>query len=177
MAIIAELYSDDKGFKIPSQVAPFEIHLITHINPKDEEKINNQILDIANRIYNGELKLVKQILKQVQDDKANFQNNPTLEGVATQEMGVLSFTLLDTQSIEQLLAFSKEDSSFNIHNLTDQDQILWDDRTGKVSIGEKLKDADLIGCPTQIIISKKSLENGGLEVIVRENGERLVVKL
>ena len=180
MAIIVELYSDDKGLKLPSQVAPFEIHLITHINPKDEKTVNDRISDIANRIYGGELKLVKQILKQVQDDKANFQKNPTLEGVATQEMGVPkihNFTLLDTSNIEQLLAFSKEDSSFNIHNLTDQDQILWDDRTGKVSIGEKLKDADLIGCPTQIIISKKSLENGGLEVIIRESGEKCIVKL
>ena len=180
MGVIAELYSDDKGLKLPSQVAPFEIHLITHINPKDEEIVNNQILDIANRIYSGELKLVKQILKQVQDDKANFQNNSTLEGVATQETGVSkiqNFTLLDTRNIEQLLAFSKEDSSFNIHNLTDQDQILWDDRAGKVSIGEKLKDADLIGCPIQVIISKKSLENGGLEVIVRSSGEKFVVKI
>ena len=166
MAIIAELYSDEKGLALPSQVAPFEIHLITHINPKDETEINNQILDIANRIYSGELQLISQVT----------QNNPHVQGVATQETGV-HFTLLDTLNIDQLLSFAKENSSFNLNDLSGKEQILWDDRMGKISIGEKLKDADLIGCPVQIIISKKSLENGGLEVIVRSTGDKFMVRI
>jgi prolyl-tRNA synthetase/ADP-ribose pyrophosphatase YjhB (NUDIX family) len=148
MAILAEIYSDEKGLKLPAAVAPFEIHLITGINEKDDAQVNTKILEIANRIYAGELKLIK---------KSS------------------GYGLLDTSNINQLLELAKEDSTFDLNNLGKSDQILWDDRSGKISIGEKLKDADLIGCPVQIIISKKSLENGGLEVIVRDSGERFVI--
>ncbi len=141
MGVICEIYSDEKGLKLPISVAPFEIYLVTSINDKDESSINNKILEIANKIYNGEIRMVK-----------------TISGKTK---------LLDTSDINQVLEFAKEDSSFSINNLGSSDEILWDDRTGKTSIGEKLKDADLIGCPTQIVISKRSLENGGVEVIDR----------
>lgn len=54
-------------------------------------------------------------------------------------------------------------------------EVLWDDRD--ISIGQKLGDADLIGCPYQVIISKKSLENGGLEIKNRQTGETKIVKV
>jgi prolyl-tRNA synthetase len=46
-----------------------------------------------------------------------------------------------------------------------------DDRTG-VSPGVKFADADLIGCPLQIVIGKSFLSSGKLEAKVRSNGER-----
>ena len=55
-------------------------------------------------------------------------------------------------------------------------EFLWDDREN-ISIGAKLKDADLIGCPYQIIITEKSLEKGGIEVKNRQTGEILVVQI
>jgi prolyl-tRNA synthetase len=151
MAIIAELYSDEKGLKLPAQVAPFEIHLVTHINPKDEVETNERIIVIANKIYDGEIKLVK-----------------TRSGRSK---------LLDTTDINQVLEFAKEDSTFSINNLGSDSEILWDDRSGKISIGEKLKDADLIGCPTQIVISKRSLENGGVEIIDRASGDSVMMRI
>jgi prolyl-tRNA synthetase len=45
------------------------------------------------------------------------------------------------------------------------DEVLYDDR--EISAGEKFADADLIGAPTRIIVSEKSLAAGGAEV----NGE------
>lgn len=49
---------------------------------------------------------------------------------------------------------------------------LWDNR-GRVTVGEKLKDADLIGCPYRIVISSRSIKNGGIEIKKRneENSE------
>lgn len=55
-------------------------------------------------------------------------------------------------------------------------QIVLDDRD-KVSLGEKLKDADLIGCPTQLVVTKRSLENGGVEVIDRATGDSKIVNV
>lgn len=42
-------------------------------------------------------------------------------------------------------------------------EVLYDDRE-EVTAGEKFADADLIGIPYRILISKRSLENGGFEI-------------
>ena len=49
-------------------------------------------------------------------------------------------------------------------------EVLFDDRAD-ASPGAKLKDADLIGCPVRILVSKKSLEAGGVEWKDRSSGE------
>lgn len=41
-------------------------------------------------------------------------------------------------------------------------EVLWDDR--EVSAGVKFSDADLIGCPLRVVISEKSLKQGGVEI-------------
>ncbi len=109
MGVIAELHSDDKGLKWPLNVAPYQVHLITHLG-KDEE-INRKILAEAEAIYSG-------IGKQVGDVKI----------------------------------YSGE--------------VLWDDRNS-VSLGVKFKDADLIGCPVQIVITERTIARGEPEVRVR----------
>ncbi len=108
MAVIAEVNNDENGLKWPKAVAPFQYHLITYTNPKDD---STEILDTANKIY----------------DKF-------------------------------------------------EDDVLWDDRAG-ARMGEKFKDADLIGCPTQIVLTKRSLENGGVEVKDRATGETKVMSV
>ncbi|MBX4190193.1 prolyl-tRNA synthetase [Candidatus Parcubacteria bacterium] len=42
-------------------------------------------------------------------------------------------------------------------------EVLYDDRDDKAP-GEKFADADLIGCPIRIVVSKKSLEEGSVEI-------------
>jgi prolyl-tRNA synthetase len=52
-------------------------------------------------------------------------------------------------------------------------EVLFDDRN--ISAGEKLADADLIGIPYRVIISDKSIENGGFEVKKRNEIESKVM--
>lgn len=52
-------------------------------------------------------------------------------------------------------------------------EVLWDDREN--SIGEKFADADLIGCPWRVVISEKSLGQGGFEIKRRNETESRVV--
>lgn len=52
-------------------------------------------------------------------------------------------------------------------------EVLYDDR--EESAGVKLADADLIGVPVRVLISKKSLESGGVEVSRRADGKAEVV--
>jgi prolyl-tRNA synthetase len=54
--------------------------------------------------------------------------------------------------------------------------VLWDDREN-VSMGEKFTDSDLIGIPTRIVISKRSLESGGVEIKERKNKDSSIVKI
>lgn len=49
-------------------------------------------------------------------------------------------------------------------------EVLYDDRVGP-SAGEKFNDSDLLGIPTRIVVSKKVIEKGMLEVKDRKTGE------
>lgn len=52
--------------------------------------------------------------------------------------------------------------------------VIWDDR--EHNPGVKFKDADLIGIPIHIVIGKRFLEDGTIEVKIRKTGERRSVK-
>lgn len=54
-------------------------------------------------------------------------------------------------------------------------EVLFDDRN--VSAGEKFADADLIGIPFRVVVSKRSLEDGGLEVKRRTEEKGQIVTL
>jgi len=136
MAVIAENYSDEKGLKWPSSVAPFQYHLISQINPKDDSEINQKIQTTAQKLYN-----------QLNSGKLKFD----LESKQFENTGVKT--------------------EFETSGLKKQD-CLWDDREN-TRLGGKLKDADLIGCPVQIIVTKRTVENDQVEVIIRKNGKSL----
>jgi prolyl-tRNA synthetase len=55
-------------------------------------------------------------------------------------------------------------------------EVLYDDRD-EITAGEKFADADLIGCPTRIIISEKSLKAGGAEVSTRGSEKSEIIKI
>ena len=52
-------------------------------------------------------------------------------------------------------------------------EVLYDDRIA--SAGTKLTDSELMGIPVRIVISPKTIENGNIEITVRETGEKLFV--
>ena len=52
-------------------------------------------------------------------------------------------------------------------------EVLFDDR--EASAGEKFADSDLIGIPTRLVVSKKSLAAGGIEVKKRSESESSIV--
>ncbi len=55
-------------------------------------------------------------------------------------------------------------------------EVLYDEREN-VSIGEKFADADLIGCPWQIIISAKTLTQNSVEIKERKSGKSQLIKM
>lgn len=53
-------------------------------------------------------------------------------------------------------------------------EVLWDDREG-ISVGQKFADADLIGVPYRVVVSSKSLAQGGFELKKRNEKESRIV--
>ena len=52
-------------------------------------------------------------------------------------------------------------------------EVLFDDRTG-LSAGEKFADSDLLGMPYRVVVSSRSLKNGGFEVKKRTESEGVI---
>lgn len=55
-------------------------------------------------------------------------------------------------------------------------EVLWDDRED-ASAGEKLGDADLIGVPLRVVVSKRSVEKGGVEIKKRDEKDSKIVSI
>ncbi|MEK7068075.1 MAG: aminoacyl--tRNA ligase-related protein [Patescibacteria group bacterium] len=56
-------------------------------------------------------------------------------------------------------------------------EVLFDDREGETSTGEKFADADLIGCPLRLVISERTLDQDSVEVKKRGEEKKELVKL
>ena len=54
-------------------------------------------------------------------------------------------------------------------------EVLYDDRTE--TAGVKFNDADLVGLPVRIVVSQRSLKNGGVELKLRSQKESRIVPL
>jgi prolyl-tRNA synthetase len=55
-------------------------------------------------------------------------------------------------------------------------EVLWDDRSN-VNPGAKFADADLIGIPLRVVLSDRSIQNGGAEVKRRDSTESKIIDL
>jgi len=55
-------------------------------------------------------------------------------------------------------------------------EVLYDDRPG-AGAGEKFADADLIGCPYRIVISKKTLAENGVEFKKRSEKDGVITSV
>lgn len=75
-----------------------------------------------------------------------------------------------------LISLQKNEETDKVYQqLMKKYEVLFDDR--EVSAGMKFAEADLIGCPMRIIISEKSLQAGGAEVIEIDKNSSTIVAL
>jgi prolyl-tRNA synthetase len=106
-------------------------------------------------------------------------------------LGRLMGTIVEIYHDEKGIVWPESVAPFQVH-LLDLDQkaeankiyqelqdkkieVLYDDR--EISAGEKFAEADLIGIPFRIVVSKKSLEKGGMEVKKRKEEKVEIVKI
>jgi prolyl-tRNA synthetase len=76
-----------------------------------------------------------------------------------------------------LISLNKNDETEKLYDKLIQKgmEVLFDDRD--LSAGEKFAEADLIGCPIRLIVSSKSLESGGVELIDQIKNETRIISL
>jgi len=76
-----------------------------------------------------------------------------------------------------LLSFKQDDKATTLYQTltTAGLEVFYDDRD--ISMGSKLADADLIGCPHRLIISDNSLKQGGVELKLRAKEGTEIIKL
>ncbi len=76
-----------------------------------------------------------------------------------------------------LIDLQQTDEAEKIYELLTKEgvDVLWDDR--EMSAGEKFADADLIGCPIRILVSSRSIQNGGIEVKLRNETESKIISI
>jgi prolyl-tRNA synthetase len=76
-----------------------------------------------------------------------------------------------------LIDIQQPEETKKIYDKLQKDGIecLWDDRD--MSPGAKFADADLIGCPIRVLVSQRSMDNGGVEIKLRNETESKVVSI
>ena len=76
-----------------------------------------------------------------------------------------------------LISMSSDDEAQELYEQLQSSgiEVLYDDRDARA--GEKFNDADLIGIPWRVVISSRSLENGGVEVKRRDSQESEVISI
>ncbi|MEK7125241.1 MAG: aminoacyl--tRNA ligase-related protein [Patescibacteria group bacterium] len=104
--------------------------------------------------------------------------------------GRLMATIVETSHDENGIVWPESIAPFRVHLIAlpggeekaDElykqlgDEVLYDDRTDKTA-GEKFADADLLGCPIRIVVSKKTLSQDSVEMKMRSADEEKLVKI
>ncbi|MEA3399155.1 MAG: aminoacyl--tRNA ligase-related protein [Patescibacteria group bacterium] len=107
-------------------------------------------------------------------------------------LGRLMGTIVEVLSDDKGIIWPEEVAPFKVHLLSlnknkeaedlyqklidNNVEVLLDDREG-ISAGEKFTDADLIGLPYRILISERSLTDGGFEMKKRNEEKGQIIKL
>jgi prolyl-tRNA synthetase len=89
---------------------------------------------------------------------------------------VYSINKKDEEAIQNKITETVETVYARLGGDSFNTRVVIDDRED-ASLGEKLKDADLIGCPFQLVVTKRSLEKGGIEMIIRATGESKIITI
>ncbi len=75
-----------------------------------------------------------------------------------------------------IISLNKNDIADSLYErLGPKFEVLYDDR--ELSAGQKFAEADLVGCPIRLIVSGKSLEAGGIEVIDMSKNSSTIVPI
>lgn len=180
------IYVDEKsGVAINEEVCNESV--LKKLNLNKEDLIQKKSVEVGN-IFTLANKFSEPLELIVNDEKGN--RVPVFMGSYGIGLGRLMGTIVEVLSDEKGIVWPKSVAPFDIHLVclnTDNEEVmneankmyeglmkngfsvLFDDRDKQA--GEKFADSDLIGIPTRIIVSKKTILTGTHEVVDRSSQE------
>ncbi len=124
------------------------------------------------------------------DEKGD--KNPVVMGSYGIGVGRLIATVVETHNDEKGILWPDNIAPYKVHLISLEQngetdkiydelqkigvEVLYDDREDKTA-GERFADADLIGCPVRIVVSKKTLEKDSVEFKLRNEKDFKLIKL
>lgn len=179
----------EKGIAINKEVYTDEV--LSELGIKKEELTEEKAIEVGN-IFPLGTKFSDALGLNYKDDKG--VSVPVVMGSYGIGPGRVMGTIVEVLGDEKGIVWPKEIAPYqahiiaisggnkdvvaeadNLYNLLAEHGIetLYDDRDARA--GEKFADSDLIGIPTRLVISEKTLSEGGVEVVSRKTGGTTLV--
>ncbi len=185
------IYVDEnKGIAINKEVYNDEV--IENLGLSKDSLVENRAVEVGN-IFTLGTKFSEPLDLTYQDE--NGDKKPVFMGSYGIGVGRLMGTIVEALSDDKGIIWPESVAPFKVHLLTlGEDEkvkkeaeelykklvkkgveVLFDDRID-ISAGEKFADADLIGIPYRVVVSTRSLADGGYEIKKRTEEKGKVVK-
>ncbi len=179
--------SKEKNIAINKEVYTDEV--LNDLNLKKEELIEEKAIEVGN-IFSLGNKFSNALGLKYLDEKGEerFVYMGSYGIGISRLMGVIAEIYNDEKGFVwpesvapfkvHLISLNKDNEAEEIYKkLIDSGmEVLFDDRE-EASAGEKLQDADLIGCPYRVVVSAKTLKNDSVEIKKRFEEEVELVKI
>ncbi len=182
---------EEKGIAVNHEVLTDEV--LAQIGTSREKLVEQTAVEVGN-IFTLSDRFSKPLGLKFKDENGEEKN--VFMGCYGIGPGRLMGTIVETLSDDKGMIWPESVAPFRVHLLAlgeDADardeaeklytqlqaqgiEVLFDDRTA-VSAGEKFADADLIGIPWRVVISPRSLKDGGVEVKKRTEEKGSVIKI
>src|SRR3989344_1754149 len=183
--------NENKNEAINKEV--FDEKGLKHLGWKKEDLVEKKSIEVGN-IFDQGTKYSEPLGLYFTDEKGN--KKPVLMGAYGIGLGRVMATVVEVSSDDKGIIWPENIAPFRVHLISlaqdkEADQIysdlmkmdpsaggevLYDDRQDKAP-GEKFADADLIGCPIRLVVSKKTLEKGSIELKHRNEKDFQIIKL
>ncbi len=173
-AINEEVF-DEKGLK--------------HLGWNKEGLVEKKSIEVGN-IFDQGTKYSKELGLEFVDEAGN--KNPVIMGAYGIGLGRVMATVVEVSHDDKGIIWPENIAPFKVHLISldsnneaskvyselveNKIEVLYDDRGDKTP-GEKFADADLIGCPIRLVVSKKTLAQDSIELKLRTSKEFKLVKL
>lgn len=184
------IYIDEnKGIAINKEVYNDEV--IESLGLKKEDLVEKRAIEVGN-IFSLGTKFSEPFDLKYKDEKG--EDNLVVMGSYGLGLTRLMGTIVEALSDDKGIIWPEEVAPFKVHLLslgkddeivqkseeiykdlsTKGIEVLYDDRS-EVSAGEKFADADLVGIPYRVVVSKRSLADGGFEIKKRTEEKGKIV--
>jgi len=180
----------DKKKKIAINKEVCSDEVIADLKIKKEDLIEEKAIEVGN-IFPLGTKYSEALGLNFKDEKGN--SKPVVMGCYGIGPGRLMGTIVEVYHDEKGIIWPKEVAPFAAHliflkggeNVAEKIyeglekegiEILYDDRDDKTA-GEKFTDCDLIGIPTRIVLSERTLKENSVEIKERNSKETKLVKI